>query len=250
MEETLADGISSFTKDLWKEDAITIDVIKRVRAVLDGAQIEGDSRTARIVARAFKADGAVEEKYGDIAVLLRITYRDGQVLQGVAFYEAKRRDWDKNTLPAATKKQLAAMHRATYDGRLLVFDRDRVVSALAETSYAPWWDRYRRIGDPMVAPVTHALAIPLGPVLETARFDTSLYKFGTPFGCQLVLRNLQGLDLDHHASRLHAANGYAERMDVPTIRVSARVVLVVGVGKGPHAPELPDVNPNLLRPIE
>jgi hypothetical protein len=36
-------------------------------------------------------------------------------------------------------------------------------------------------------------------------------------------------------------------MEVPAIRISARVVLAVGVGKGPHAPGMPDVNLDVLR---
>ena len=193
-EQSFAEGISAFTKDLWKEDAITIDLVKRIRGILHGQTIHGESSASRIISRVFKADGSLEEMYGDLAIVLRIRYRDGQTLDGVAFYEAKRRDWDKNTFPAGKKSQLRNMHRALWNARLLVFDRERTVARLSEITDAPWWWDRDHPPPSLVAPVTQAFSIPLGPVLEAKRLDTSLYKFGTAFGCQLALRNLQGLD--------------------------------------------------------
>jgi hypothetical protein len=82
------------------------------------------------------------------------------------------------------------------------------------------------------------------------KFDTSLYKFGIPFSSQLVLRNLQGLDLDDEKQTLATARGYAKKMDVPETRIGARIVLAVTVHEGAGEPTLPDINTNVFRPVE
>jgi len=123
LEQDIQREINTFTKDLWKEDAITIGVVKQIRGALANTTIEGDPVKSKVLARAYKADGKVEERFGDLAIVVRITFRDGEQLEGVAFYEAKIRDWDKNTLPAAKKGKLNQMHRALWHGHLLIFDR-------------------------------------------------------------------------------------------------------------------------------
>lgn len=257
LEQAIQQRLREFTADLWKEDAITIDVVRAARKVLNGASIDSDDAKAQIVAQIFKADGRLEERFGDLALLVRVTYRDGQTIEGAAFYEAKRRDWSSNKLPAAKRGQLARMHRKLWNGRLLVFDPNRVVTRLTEIVYAPWWDEYRYPVSAHVAPVTQAFSIPLGPVLQQSKFDTSLYKFGTPFACQLVLRNLQGLDLDDDKQTMDIARGYGKKKGVPDSVVVTRdsvvvprVVLAVAVREGSGEPELPQVDQQLLRPLQ
>ena len=136
-----------------KEDAITIDVVRAARRVLSDVSIDGDDAKVQIVAQVYKAHGTLEERFGDLGVLVKVIYRDGQTVEGAAFYEAKRRDWESNKLPAAKRGQLAKMHR---NGRLLVFDPHRVVTRLTEIVYVPWWDEFRYPGPTHIAPVTQA----------------------------------------------------------------------------------------------
>ncbi|MDP3209368.1 MAG: hypothetical protein Q8M65_09495 [Rhodoglobus sp.] len=102
-------AISSFSQDLWAEDSITGEVIKRARATLNEARVDEADRPASIQARMFKADGKVEETFGDLAILIRIHFHDNQQLDGVGFYEAKRRDWGKNTFSYQVHVSFAAL---------------------------------------------------------------------------------------------------------------------------------------------
>lgn len=90
--------------------------MKRARAAFYGASVAPEQDKASIAAKIFIADGKLEETYGDIAVLVDVLYRDGQKLSGVAFYEAKCRDWEKHTLPAAKRPQLTRMHKNLWNG--------------------------------------------------------------------------------------------------------------------------------------
>jgi hypothetical protein len=230
--------IRTFTNDMWKEDTVTINLLRRVRDALDEVVVEGYADRVATTARLFKADGSIEERYGDAAILVRIDYRDGHTLNGVAFYEAKLRHWTDPKIPEAKKKQLQKMHSNLWNGHLVIFDRERVEIPVAGIAQGPlWWEDHPRIGVvTRLAPVTNAITMPLGPVLQSAKLDTSLYKFGTAWSSQIVLRNLQGLDLDHDEDVLEESTGYADKKEVP------KHVLAVGVKYGPGTPTLPDVN--------
>ncbi len=240
LERAIDERLKEYTKDLWKEDAISIDVAKATRKVLAGAKVDVDHEKAAVVAEIFKADGTLEETFGDLALVVEATYRDGQKLKGVAFYEAKKRDWASANLSAMKRSQLVAMHNKLWNGNLLVYDPEPQTSRLAGIVFAPWW-RDRHSYPPSVAPVTRALSIPLGPVLQCDKPNaTNLYKFGTPFSSQIVLRNLQGLDLDHDQIVVEAATGYSQRMSVP------KLVLAIGIRFGKGEAEVPSVNNDRL----
>lgn len=236
------------SKDQWKEDAISISLLQAAQHVISGQSIEEPAGKVRIESRIFKADGKLEETYGDIALLVRIRYHDGYVLNGVAYYEAKRRDWDTHAIPAAKQPQLEKMHNNLWNGQLVVFDRDRAVTRVTETIYNPWyWDGYSHdrsfVAD--MAAVTHVMTMPLGPVLQCKKLDTSIYKFGVPWSSQIVLRNLQGFDLEHEQSCLDWSTRYAVENGS-----SALTILAIGINHGAAAPEIPEVNVERFRPLD
>lgn len=75
----------------WDEDHITYSLLSSVRNMLSGADVEGLHRPCRIAAQAYKLRGIAENRYGDIAILVRLTSWDSEVLEGVGFLEAKKR---------------------------------------------------------------------------------------------------------------------------------------------------------------
>jgi hypothetical protein len=242
LEIGFADELRSFTQDLWKEDAVTISLLRKARLFLSQLVVADPADRISIATQLFKADGPLEEMYGDAAVLVRIEYRDGYVLDGVAFYEAKVRDWSSQRLPAAKKPQLRRMYSRLKSGQLLIFDRARVVLEMTGILQTPWWwgaDDYPTAMP--TAPVTQAIAVPLGPVIKAPRLDSSVYRFGVPWSSQVVLRNLQGFDLDHDERIVEAAAGYADKKSAP------RHLLSVSVRRGPGEPTLPPINEEVFR---
>ncbi len=251
VETELRHEIDSRSLDRWDEDAISDSIIARIRRVLDGAQLEDNqSHVVAISTALYKARGKVENKYGDLALLLSFEFRDGTVLEGAAFYEAKLRDWHGTKLPSARKDQFNRLNRHLWKGSLLIYDRDPVpvpLQQLAVPGQAPAFDLDGAYIGWRLRPEwisTNAVSIPLNIVVATNRFDTSLYKFGHSFAFQVCLRNLLGLDLEHDPENLNAAKGQLTKYGVP------KRLLVVAVRRGPGSgrPALPTVNENVLVP--
>ena len=152
------------------------------------------------------------------------------------------------TIPAAKQPQLNKMHNNLWNGQLVVFDRERVVSRVTETIHYPWWwDGYShdRPFCTDIAAVTHVMTMPLGPVLQCKKLDTSIYRFGVPWSHQRVMRNLQGFDLEHEQSCLDWSTRYADENGS-----SALTILAIGINHGTAAPEVPEVNNERFRPLD
>jgi hypothetical protein len=259
LEEVVATQIASCTKDLWDENHITYNLVRAIRNVLSGSSITGDREKASIEAAVYKARGKVETRFGDLALLLKFTFRDGTELQGVAFYECKKREWDTHKLAAIQKKQLTRIHTNLWNARLLIYDREPIISSAFEAGHYPWLgplvhaiavDNDELVPThpllwPVLLPVMNAGVVPLGPVLATGRYDTSLYKFALPFSYQISFRNLQGLDLEYDAEIVAATKGMSHRYSVP------KTVLAVSVRRGPGGPPTPpDINGDSLEAIQ
>lgn len=259
IERVISEEIANLTQDLWDENAITFNLVRRIRPLL-ATNIFGDREKTAVQARLFKARGTnVETKFGDLAVLLLFTFRDGTSLEGVAFYESKKREWNSQKLASIRKGQLKRIHNNLWSARLLVYDREPILSAAFEAEGQDWYDAFveRVLLDdgglvlthptraPMSLPFTNAGTIPLGPVLATGRHDTSLYKYAFPLSYQLCFRNLQGLDLDHDPEVISATMGQSRAYGVP------RTTLVVSVRRGPGEglPPVPDINEDALEPV-
>ena len=251
IEHEVRSEIDSRSRDRWLEDAITDALVARIRRVLSGCTVAGPIQQSRIAAGLYKARGAVENRFGDLAVLLSFQFRDGSSLEGVAFYEAKLRAWDGPSLPSANKAQVQRLNKNLWNGHLLVYDREPIVGTTLNALERPETASYVHPlvdADIMVfrrhptgadkLPFTNAAAIPLNAVLALDRYDTSLYKLAVPFAHQLCLRNLQGLDLEHEPSTIAMAKGQSAKYDVPPVVLS----VAVRQGYGEGEPQLPQLN--------
>lgn len=252
VEQEISEEINGRTRDRWSENEITDALIGRLRKVLANADLSSAREKVVIATSLYKARGAVENKFGDLAVLLAFTFRDGTSLEGVAFYEAKLRDWDGPKLPQAKKPQLERINKNLWNAKLLVYDREPIVSDNFESLRPPEWRTRLHpffLGDDAVlvrrqratdwVPFTHAGAVSINAALALGNYDTSLYKLSVPLSYQLCLRNMRGLDLDYDAEVVKATKGQSTKYGVP------RTVLVVAVRRGPgegpaHPPTLDD----------
>lgn len=243
IENQFRNTVQSFSsQDLWKETAIAIDLVKESRKILNGVSLEEAMGKVRIESKLFCADGALEENYGDIGVSVKIRYRDGFQLSGISYYEAKRRDWKSQTIPAAKRPQLEKMYKNLRHGHLIVFDREPVEIPMASIM-PPWWISIdgRLYNYPAV---THVVSMPLDPVLQSNKIDPSIYRFGLPWSVQIVLRNLHGFDLEHDQHCINWSNMYAEGMNSPAL------ILAIGVNHGEETPEFPEPPGNQYRQID
>ncbi len=193
----------------WDENHISYSVLSAVRSTLNGAQIRGLHRPCRIAAQAYKLRGNPERRYGDIAVLVRLTSWDGEVLEGVGFLEAKKRSLAGPAFDAFKLPQVRRINRSAPRAQLLLYDAADITgfadnSALLIHPFewpAPW--------APFLVPKTHALCTPLSTAVQIGRCSPSLHKYGLPLSVQLACRFLRGFDLEFAKAPLAAASGFA-----------------------------------------
>lgn len=258
-ESVIREEIAEITQDGWDENTITNNLVRKLRTVLN-TTINGDREKISLQTALYKARGKVETQFGDLAVLLTFRFRDGTGLEGVAFYECKKREWTTSKLASIRKGQLQRIHNNLWNARLLVYDREPIISAAFEAEWHHWLDDVvpgmllaggelvvaRSTRSALSVPFTNAGAIPLGPVIATGRLDTSLYKYASPLSYQLCLRNLQGLDLDHDPEVVKACKGQSQRFGVP----QTTLVISVRRGSGEGPPPLPDINDEVLEQVD
>lgn len=209
--------LASIVKDQWDEDYITRLLVDRIRAELNRYTLVVDDEVLQLTVSAHKCTGNVEKRFGDLAVLVSLGLRDGEVLTGVATYEAKKREWDKTKLTAFRIDQARAINENTVQGRLLIYDHEPVP---VRTQLGRDWLYRSGYGTMTSRANTVHLSLPL----NTGRKDTSLYRFADPFAYQLCCRNLRGMDLDFDKSVVKAICDGESRRGVPryVLAVSAR----------------------------
>jgi hypothetical protein len=195
----------------------------------------------RIEWTAFKLSGKkVESKFGDIALLTKLNYQDGDTLEGVAFLEAKKRNRNKTTFGAIRTNQLKRIRKNAPSSVALLYDYTDITD-FADTGIfkntRQWLIR---------KPCTCSVIVPIRTVLHVGKKDMSLYKFSIPFSYQLLFRYFQGFDLEFGEMPINAAKGYySAKFGAPTYLV----IVSVGFGKAEPVTDI-DFNRDLFRKME
>lgn len=227
----------------WDEDFLTRGLLKALRQEL-GREFMLSSYFPSFVSRAsyfsmhvhahvhvrwnvYKMKGKEENKFGDVAILVKVRYYDRDVIEGVAFMEAKRRYTPSGKFDAIDVNQLRRINQNAPRASVLLYD------------FAPIVYPYK-----FSCLCTHAATVPMDLVLATGKKGVSLYKFSTPFSKRL-LRHLLGFDLERGHEALKIAKGYRQELGAPR-NVG---VFAVGVGVRPPALDEIDINPDRFEPI-
>ena len=100
IENTIRNSISGLTGHEWDEDFITLNLLSDLRQDLNGIKLVGKDKKSKVDWQTYKLKGTFENNFGDIALVVNITYKDGTDLHGAAFLEAKKRDWRKTSFGA------------------------------------------------------------------------------------------------------------------------------------------------------
>ena len=131
LEERIQEEIENAYPTDWDEDYITRRIIVAIKS-LGNSQVEYLTVFNNIFISAFKQNGNTENKYGDIAFVLDIEYKDGDKLKGVAFLEAKKRYLGTNEYSAIKFDQLERIYQNAPSARLLLYNYN-YMSNLAPT---------------------------------------------------------------------------------------------------------------------
>lgn len=227
VESAISSAIRKTEKNSWDENHLTFKMLERLAPILNGATVN-EREERQLTCRAFKAKGRVEQEHGDIAVLVRILYPDGDLVDGVGYLEAKRRDWSLDRFSAMKVDQLRREYRQTGHAQVLLYDREPILTIRNSCELSDWTSP--PVPQAFTVPVTYAAVVPMELMFDRKRHNRRAYRFALPFSYQLCFRYFQGLDLELDRPVVRQAMDAAEADEVST------AVLTLGIRVGPGGP--------------
>ena len=182
----------------WNEDYLTRSLLNKLRSEFRSTIIEKGNRPWCIRSCSwdvFKNTQAIgmEERHGDISILVKLDFGSERCLEGVAFLEAKM-------IYDPIEEQSTAKFKAidwTQLGRLAAnssFHRTLLYDILEKEG--------KYFGRVLSIPTRHLLAI--------NKTDRSVYEFSEHFSYSLTNRYFGGLELDFDPIHVEAAKGFID----------------------------------------
>lgn len=185
----------------WEENHITAQLLNAIGAT---GQLAWDEYPQRVVWSAHKLVGRAEMSFGDVALVVKVHLAPGHVLDGVAFYEAKKqyfnRSYEQEGYSALKAGQLSTLSEHTHASHVLLYD---MLPNSPGGHYA-----------------FRASAVPTEFVRElnaSGRFYLrNLYQLGHLW-IEALGRNLRGFDLDFRPDAVDSIRAAIERAEIPFV---------------------------------
>jgi hypothetical protein len=201
VEEVITSSVrNSYPRD-WDEDFISRIWMRDIQQKFPNTVVINFPKQLSIGWDVYKADGLLEEKHGDIAILVNLTFpksksKQQQSITGVSFLEAKRRyPKEKDRKEEGYKKlnwsQLKTQTSNISNHQILLYDNESVDCSnnLLMNSYLFPKCILRNPTQAIVIPTPHVLAC-------RSKSRNKINPMGLPLSYQLCCRYLQGYDLD------------------------------------------------------
>ncbi len=176
IEKLVKESIPGSHPKSWEVHALTQRLLLGLQSNLQDAPITGFRSDFTVRCAALRHRPVEEESATNgatIAVVTRIVNRDGTLLEGASFLEARIKSDRKRTFEAFTLPPLRKSLRGSPFTQLLLFDYEDITAyssnrsvAFPAMEYSPW-----RGGLP-VTPCTYAVVSPLNVVLAQHLNDT------------------------------------------------------------------------------
>ncbi|MFV0543138.1 MAG: hypothetical protein ACK5L8_05530 [Marinicella pacifica] len=226
LEKAIRNSLSSISAHAWDEDHITYTLLKDLQSALRGSRFSGHDPRSRINWETYKLRGSYETNFGDIALVVNINYKDGSSVNGVAFLEAKKRDWRKTTFSAMRVNQAKRILKNAPHAQYLLYDYEEITSFLNGSLYSEEMEHYyfRRELPVPFAPVTRSVCVPLNLALAKGDKDTLLYRHGLPLSLVLSTRYFQGLDLEFDEQSKRVATGFLKKFGLSKYVVKIDII--------------------------
>ncbi|WP_368485842.1 hypothetical protein ABZP26_17845 [Pseudoalteromonas sp. SD03] len=226
IENTIRNSISGLTGHEWDEDFITLNLLSDLRQDLNGIKLVGKDKKSKVDWQTYKLKGTFENNFGDIALVVNITYKDRTDLHGAAFLEAKKRDWRKTSFGAMKIPQARKILKNAPRSQYLLYDYEDITNFLSGNLYQDELRHYhyRRGYNTPLSAVTRAVCVPLNLALATGYKDTLLYRHGTPLSLQLSNRYFNGLDLEFDETSKKVATGFLDKFGLPKFVIKIDII--------------------------
>ncbi len=215
LEKQLSDSIKGISIYNWDEDFITRNLLSELTGTLSTIELKGKDYRSHVEWETYKLRGTYETNFGDIALVVNIRFKDGTDLEGVAFLEAKRRDWRKTTFSAMNKKQLRRILKNAPRAQYLLYDYEDITGFADTSHFAEEMSKYTPFRNSSFTEKTSSLCVPLNVADATGFKDTLLYRHGTPLSLMFTKRYFQGLDLEFDSTAKSVATGFLNKFGLP-----------------------------------
>lgn len=207
LEEAISQVIIDIIQDNlnnWDEDYITLDILKGLRRTFREVEVKySHNKYIKIRTNFFKFNRKLnaEEKYGDIAIIVKLDYDDGESIEGVALIEAKR--INNNSFSAIKPKQLDTIYNNAPHAYLMLYDHERIDK---EENFKNYLQNKKTF---FPTPL-YASLVPINLARKFNIYNRNLYRFSTAFSYQFAYRYIHGLDLEFNDDIIQAAKGYQQ----------------------------------------
>ena len=188
----------------WNEDYITLSILKELRRNFRQVTIKySKNKFIHVKTNFLKFNRKLkaEEKYGDIAILINLSYDDGISLEGVGLLEAKRFYQDKKSFSAINQDQLRRINENAPHAFLMLYDYERIDKNQT-------FKNYLLIKKKFFQSPLYASLIPINIARNFPKIERDIYRFSTAFSYQFAYRYMHGLDLEFTNEIIQAAKGY------------------------------------------
>lgn len=204
VEDVVSSSVRSCNPRAWNEDHISYTWLQGVTQNFRDATITDIPSRFSMAWDAYKADGALEEDHGDIAILVRLTFPKRKSLTGIAFLEAKR-SYTSSEYKKLNWNQLEYQSSKVSNHQVLLYDdqpTDACVMNLLKQGYC-------HLCFSMPYQSTQAIVVPTPHVLALRSRTRDINSLGLPLAYKLCCRYLQGLDLDFSSQLVSAVQAGA-----------------------------------------
>ncbi len=195
VSKEIFDAYRNAGKGSWSENYISTRLLMALEGL--GTNLQWQEHGQRVTWKGYKFSGTPEQTHGDIAVFVQVRLNEADLIDGVAYYEAKRQYFDSNGnkrgFQALKLGQLGAILQSTHAAHVLFYDVDP--KPLAGATAVPAAFVEKLLAGRKAANIT----APLGG---------ELHKFGRNWVVPLG-NNLRGFDLDFNPNGVAAVKKFA-----------------------------------------
>jgi hypothetical protein len=213
----------------WDSDFIIRSLFSSLKKLFHGKNIYTPGNTINSFWQLHHLKDETDAVLGDIAIIVQISYHDGQISRGAVFHDVAIKDPGKNTFSSLNKNYCRKVLTVSPHSQLLLFDYDTITGmafpSTAESvigNHPHNWNNW--------IPFTHAVTLPANLALSLDIKTTGLYKVSLPVSYQICYRHLYGLDLDYSAAALETAAG------IKTGRGNPKYLVLIAVSHGGAVP--------------
>jgi hypothetical protein len=209
----------------WNRQHITRSLFADMKKLFQGKTIHTPGDTITTNWNLYERKDIGEDIFGEIAIVINVSYHDGQVVNGVVFLDTAEKDGGKNTFSNLHKNDYRRLLSVSPHSQLLLFDYDTITGMAFPSTAESIIGNQPHSWNSWI-PYTHAVAVPANLAVSLDIKTTGLYKVSVPLSYQICYRYLYGLDLDYSTAAMETAAG------IKTVKGNSRFLVCISVAHG------------------